>query len=91
MSEEIKDTITLEFDNNEEIECVELGVFDVDGVDYMALMPVSQENEEEAEVLLYRYNEVGEDEFELADLESDEEFEKVAAVFDAIMEEEEEE
>lgn len=88
---EIKDTITLEFDNNEEIECVELGVFDVDGVDYMALMPVSQENEEEAEVLLYRYNEVGEDEFELADLESDEEFEKVAAVFDAIMEEEEEE
>lgn len=87
---ENKDTITLEFDNNEEIECVELGVFDVEGVEYMALMPVAQEDEEEAEVLLYRYKEVGEDEFELADLESDEEFEMVAAVFDAIMTEEEE-
>lgn len=88
---ENKDTITLEFDNNEEIECVELGVFDVEGVEYMALMPVAQEDEDEAEVLLYRYSEVGEEEFELADLESDEEFEKVAAVFDAIMTEEEEE
>lgn len=88
---ENKETITLEFDNDESIECVELGVFDVEGVEYMALMPVAQEDEDEAEVLLYRYKEVGEEEFELADLESDEEFELVAAVFDAIMTEEEEE
>ena len=51
----------------------------------MALTPVGQEDEEETEILLYRYIEIGEDEFELADLESDEEFEAVAAVFDAIM------
>jgi len=31
--------ITLEFDDGEEVECEVLGVFDVDGKEYIALLP----------------------------------------------------
>lgn len=83
------ETITLEFDNEESVECEIIGVFEVEGKDYMALAPVVvEENEEETEVFLYEYKEVGEEGFELADIESEELFDKVAAAFNELMEEE---
>ena len=76
--------ITLEFDDGEVIECEEMGIFDYDGKDYIALIPLDGSDD----VYIYGYKEVGEDEFELVDIEDDELFAKVVEEFDAIMDEE---
>ncbi len=76
------DFITLEFDDGAEIECEIMGVFDYEGKEYIALIP----NDGSDDVYIYGYKEVGEDEFELVDIEDDAEFEKVVAEFDKIME-----
>lgn len=78
------DFITLEFDDGVEVECEIMGVFDFEGKEYIALIP----NDDTDDVYIYGYKEVGEDEFELIDIEDDAEFEKVVAEFDKIMEEE---
>ena len=67
------DFITLEFDDGAEVECEIMGVFDYEGKEYIALIP----NDGSDDVYIYGYKEVGEEEFELVDIESDEEFEKV--------------
>lgn len=78
------DVITLEFDDGVEIECEIMGVFDFEGKEYIALIP----DDDSDDVYIYGYKEVGEDEFELIDIEDDAEFEKVVAEFDKIMDEE---
>ncbi|MBR5229383.1 MAG: DUF1292 domain-containing protein [Firmicutes bacterium] len=78
------DVITLEFDDGVEVECEIMGVFDFEGKEYIALIP----DDESDDVYIYGYKEVGEDEFELIDIEDDAEFEKVVAEFDKIMDEE---
>ena len=78
------DFITLEFDDGVEVECEIMGVFDFEGKEYIALIP----NDDTDDVYIYGYKEIGEDEFELVDIEDDAEFEKVVAEFDKIMEEE---
>ncbi|MBQ1229043.1 MAG: DUF1292 domain-containing protein [Firmicutes bacterium] len=78
------DVITLEFDDGAEVECEIMGVFDFEGKEYIALIP----DDGTDDVYLYGYKEVGEEEFELVDIEDDAEFEKVVAEFDKIMAEE---
>ena len=73
--------ITLEFDDGEVIECEEMGIFDYDGKGYIALIPLDGSDD----VYIYGYNEVGEDEFELVDIEDDSLFAKVVEEFDTIM------
>lgn len=84
--DEEADVITLEFDNGDEIECEIMGVFDLNGKEYIALIPYDDSDD----VYLYGYKEVGEDEFELIDIEDDAEFEAVVKEFDSIMAENEE-
>ena len=79
--QEEADIITLEFEDGAELECEIMGVFDHAGKDYIALIPL----DDSVDVYLYGYKEVGEDEFELVDLEDDAEFEAAVAEFDAIM------
>jgi len=83
---EVEETevITLEFDDGVEVECEIMGVFDYEGKEYIALIP----DDGTDDVYIYGYKEVGEDEFELVDIEDDAEFEKVVAEFDKIMAEE---
>ncbi len=81
------EVITLEFDDGEEVECEVMGVFDFNGKDYIALVP----DDGTDDVYIYGYQEVGEEEFTLIDIEDDEEFKAVAAEFDRIMEEEDKE
>ena len=78
------DVITLEFDDGVEVECEIMGVFDYNGKEYIALIP----DDDSDDVYLYGYKEVGEEEFELIDIEDDAEFEAVVAEFDKIMAEE---
>ena len=70
--------LTLEFDNDEKVECLVLVIFEVEGKEYMALEDDNQE------VYLYAYHELNDEEFELLDIESDEEFEKVCAEFERL-------
>ena len=79
------DVITLEFDDGAEVECEIMGVFDYKGKEYIALIP----DDGTDDVYIYGYKEVGDDEFELVDIEDDAEFEAVVAEFDKIMMEEE--
>ncbi len=79
------DIITLEFEDGEDVECEIMGVFDVEGKEYIALIPLDESDD----VYIYGYNEIGEDEFELVDIDDDAEFEKVVAEFDKIVAEEE--
>ena len=79
------DIITLTLDDNTEMECGVLGIFEVEGTEYIALVSI-----ETQDVYLYKYNELPgkADEFELLDIENDEEFKKVEAAFNSLMEEE---
>ncbi len=77
--------ITLEFDDGQEIECEVMGIFEVEDKEYIALIP----DDDTDDVYLYGYKEISDEEFELIDIEDDELFNKVAAEFDKIMDEEE--
>lgn len=70
--------LTLEFDDGDKKECLVLVVFEIDGKEYIAL---EDDNEE---VYLYGYHDLNEEEFELVDIETDEEFEKVCAEFERL-------
>ncbi|MBR4020842.1 MAG: DUF1292 domain-containing protein [Firmicutes bacterium] len=76
--------ITLEFDDGVELECEIMGVYEYAGKEYIALIPLDDSDD----VYIYGYKEVGEDEFELVDIEDDAEFEGAVAEFEAIMAEE---
>jgi len=79
--------ITLEFEDGTELEAEAMGVFEVDGKEYIALIP----DDGTDDVYIYGYKEIGEEEFELEDIEDDDEFDRAVAAFDSLMEEDEEE
>ena len=79
--------VTLEYDDGTEVETEVMGIFEVDGKEYIALLP----DDNSDDVYLYGYAEVGDDEFELLDIEDEAEFEKVVKEFDALMDPAEEE
>ena len=83
MAKDESDVITLEFDDGDEVECEIIGVFDYNGKDYIALDP----DDGSGDAYIYGYREVGEDEFELIDIEDEEEFEGAAKEFEAIINE----
>ena len=89
-----KDIITLEFEDGVEVECEIVGVFEMDGQEYIALVAVETMENDESEVFIYRYKAVGEDEFEMDDITDDNEFseavETLSAILDAVEEDEEE-
>jgi hypothetical protein len=73
--------VTLEYDDGTEIETEVMGIFEVDGKEYIALIP----DDDSDDVYLYGYAEMGDDEFELLEIEEEEEFERVVKEFDALM------
>lgn len=79
---EEEDIITLEYDDGVEEECGIIGVFDMDGKDYIALNPLGTD-----EVYIYGYKEYEED-FELIDDLTDEEFEKAIKEFEKLADQE---
>ena len=79
--------INLELDDGTEMECVVLTRFPLLGRQYVALLPTDQLEEDEAEVLLYRFAEGEGDEVILDNIEDDEEFDAVADRYDEILDE----
>jgi uncharacterized protein YrzB (UPF0473 family) len=82
-------TVTLTLDNDEEIECAVLTIYEVDGKEYIALLPVDEEGQanEDGEVYLYRYIETEDGEPTLENIEDDDEYEAVADAFDEMLDE----
>lgn len=73
------DIIYLTLDDDTELECSVLGIFEVEDVEYIALLPMGEE-----EVLLYKYIELEDDEFDLLPIEDEKEFETVSEAFEAL-------
>jgi len=74
--------VTLTLDDDTEVECVVVTIFEVENKEYIALLPTEGEEAEDGEVFLYAYKEDEEGNPELSSIESDEEYEAVADAFD---------
>lgn len=86
-SAEFEELITLYLDDDTEMECAVIAIFEANNRDYIALLPTSGPKYENGEVLLYRYSETegAEPEPILDNIETDEEFEIVSDAFDELL------
>ena len=78
------ETITLYDENGEELEFEVLGVVNVDDNDYAILLPVFEEDDEQAYIFCIDIDEDGEE--VLTEIEDDDEFERVKEAWQAIYE-----
>ena len=84
LDEEMTVELTLEDDTT--VTCAVVTIFEADGRDYIALLPLDENGEnEDGEVWFYRYSENPDDpneEPELGYIDDDDEYERVADAFD---------
>ena len=76
-------TITLTLEDDTELECSVIGTFDVDDLNYIALVPINGD-----EVMIYQFSEDDEGNMNLSLIESEEEFEKVSSAFNELFDDE---
>lgn len=83
-------TVTLTLDNDEVIECAVLTIYSVDNKEYIALLPLDEDGDnEEGDVFIYRYVETEDGEPTLENIEDDDEYEAAADAFDEWLDEQE--
>ena len=75
-------TVTLSLDDGSEVECAVIRTFPAGDKNYIALLPISDIDQDESEVYLYRYSINSDNEPVLENIESDEEYEIVSDAFD---------
>ena len=77
-------TVTLTLDNDEELECAVLTIFKAGERDYIALLPIDEDgNNDDGEVFLYRFTDNGDGvDPTLDNIQDDDEYEIVADKFD---------
>ena len=87
MNENESLTVTLTLENNEELECAVLNIFEADEKEYIALLPLDENGDNtDGQIYLYRFIDNGEEEEPgLENIEEDEEFDRVSAVFNEWM------
>ncbi len=68
--------LNITLDNGEELPSEVIGIFEVEGSEYIALLP-----EDDDRVLIYRYQELSDDDIDLQNIEDDEEFQAVTEAF----------
>ena len=82
-------TVTLTLDDDSVVECEVITIYEADGKDYIALLPLNENGESESgDVYLYRYTEEN-GEPNLENIEDDDEYEIAADAFDEWMDEQE--
>ena len=83
MNENESLTVTLTLDNDEELECAVLTIFEADNRQYIALLPLDESGDnDDGQVYLYRLTDNGEyEEPGLENIQDDDEFERVSDVF----------
>ena len=76
-------SVTLTLENNEELECAVLNIFEADEKEYIALLPLDENGDNtDGQIYLYRFIDNGEEEEPgLENIEEDEEFDRVSAIF----------
>lgn len=81
--------VTLNMDDGSTVECEVLTIFDVGEQNYIALLPVDENDEpnEDSEVFIYRYFEDDKGNPSLENIESDDEYEAVSDRFDELLDE----
>ncbi len=81
--------VTITLDDDSELDCEIIIIFESEGQDYIALLPVDQDGNalEDIGILLYRYFETEDGSPVLDNIDSDEEAAAVSDVFDAILDE----
>ena len=85
-SSDIPQTITLTMEDDTEIECAVLTVFPVDGKEYIALLPLDENGQNQSgEVYLYTFARTEKGDPMLSNIESDEEYAKAAVAFDTVL------
>ena len=77
-------TVTLTLEEDTELDCDVVAIFQVQDKDYVALLP----RQEEPEVFLYRLGHTDSYDAELENIEDERELELVASAFDALTDEE---
>ncbi len=75
--------ITLTMEDGKDVECEIIAIFNLKDYEYIALLP---ENEED--VFLYRFKELDNQEINISNIESEEEYDEVAEVFYNIFDDE---
>ena len=83
MNENESLTVTLTLENNEELECAVLNIFEAEEKEYIALLPLDENGDNtDGLIYLYRFIDNGEEEDPgLENIEEDEEFDRVSAIF----------
>ncbi len=81
--------VTIEMEDGTEVECDILTIFEVNGRDYIVLIPLDADGNHnaEGEVFLYRYSEDADGNPSLGNIETDEEYEAVEERFDEWLDE----
>ena len=82
-------TVTLTLDNDETLECAVLTIYSVGDQEYIALLPIDDEQNEDGDVYLYRYIVTEDGEPTLENIEDDDEYEAAADAFDEWLDEQE--
>ncbi|MDR2457937.1 MAG: DUF1292 domain-containing protein [Clostridiales Family XIII bacterium] len=83
MAEKNEDNIiTLEFDDGTREETEILGTFGLAEKDYIALKPLKKND---GDVYIFVYEDISDDEYEINDIESEDEFKRAAEKFDSII------
>lgn len=87
--EQSHDIITLTLDDDTELECVVLNIFTVEDKEYIALISVEElaQDDHDGEVLIYQFKQTDDEEPELINIETDEEFDLVSEAFSQLMDE----
>lgn len=81
--------VTLSLDDGSEVECAILTIFDIGEQNYIVLLPLDENGEENenGDVFIYRYFEDAEGNPSLENIEDDEEYEAVSDRFDELLDE----
>lgn len=86
-SNEEHSTITLTMEDNTEVECAILTIFPVDAQEYIALLPLDENGQNQTgEVYLYKFSRTENGDPMLANIESDEEYAAAGQAFETILE-----
>lgn len=80
-------TITLTMEDDTEVECAILTVYPMENKEYIALLPLDENGQNQnGEVYLYAFSRTEDGEPMLENIEDDDEYEKAAQAFDTILE-----
>ena len=81
------DTVTLTFDDDKEVECGIVAIFPAGEREYIALLPLGGEEEENGSCIFYSNHPEGEPSID--NIEDDEEYEIASDAFDELLDSEE--